>query len=360
MLFGEIATPALLVDHRVMEANLRQLQDACDARGVELWPHVKTHKMVRALELQLALGAKGATCSKIGEAEALLPSGVRRIFIANSLVDPAAAPRLRVLADSLDELIVAVTSIAHFEALAHVLRTAHLRLPVLLAVDTGLHREGVRSVADGCVVAGLIEKSPHMDLIGLYTHEGHAYGVNPPAALKEFVASVYSSLCAVRQALGDSLPLWPGCSVTAPLMLSEAGVKAVRPGTYIFGDLSLTDSTEVMPFNAAALTIYTTVVDRPTDGLALIDAGSKVFSGDKTKRAVSGRCVEIPTLEVSRVNEEHGYVTGEGVDQLKVGQRLRFVPAHVCTVVNLADCVRMIDGEKIIETWRVDARGRSD
>jgi D-serine deaminase-like pyridoxal phosphate-dependent protein len=108
------------------------------------------------------------------------------------------------------------------------------------------------------------------------------------------------------------------------------------------------------------LTVYSTVVDTPAPGLALIDAGSKVFSGDKTSTGISGRCVEVPSLVVSRVSEEHGFVTGEGVDDLKIGQRLRFVPAHVCPVVNLADRVRLIDDGRVEETWKVDARGRCD
>jgi len=356
----ELPTPALLVERQAMDANLRQMQDDCDSSGVELWPHVKTHKMVPALRRQLEMGAIGATCSKIGEAEALLPSGVRRIFIAHSLVDPAAAPRIKALQESLDELIIAVTSPAQCVALGNVLQAVGQRVPVLLAVDTGLHREGVRNSDDASLAASRINDSPYMRLIGLYSHEGQAYRIDAPEALSDLTGAVHETLMKINHTLGGNLPLWPGCSVTASAMTRMANVKAVRPGTYIFGDLSLTDTTGILPFDRAALTIYSTVVDLPAPGLALIDAGSKVFSGDKTPAAISGRCQELPSLVVSRVSEEHGYVTGDGVDNLKIGQRLRFVPAHVCPVVNLADCVRLIDGEMVEETWKVDARGRSD
>lgn len=343
-----------------MDANLLRMQKACDASGVELWPHIKTHKMVPALRRQLEMGAKGATCSKIGEAESLLPSGVRRIFIAHSLVDPAAAARIKNLHDSLEELILAVTSPAQCEVLGKLLEAAGMRVPVLLAIDTGLHREGVRTTEQAISAAERIEASPHMHLIGLYSHEGHAYRTDSPESLNQLTAEVHGILMEMRHALGGDLPLWPGCSVTAAAMTKMPNVKAVRPGTYIFGDLSLTDTTGILPFADAALTVYSTVVDLPAPGLALIDAGSKVFSGDKTPAAISGRCIEFPSLVVSRVNEEHGYLTGEGVDDLKIGQRLRFVPAHVCPVVNLADCVRLIDDGVVEETWKVDARGRSD
>jgi D-serine deaminase-like pyridoxal phosphate-dependent protein len=122
------------------------MQAACDANGVQLWPHIKTHKMVEVARRQLAAGATGLTCAKLGEAEAMLPSGVRRLFVAHSLVDPLHAPRIAALADALDELIVAVTSEAQAEALERVLARAGRRLPALMAVDTGLGREGARGV----------------------------------------------------------------------------------------------------------------------------------------------------------------------------------------------------------------------
>ena len=89
-----IATPAVLVDRAKLAANIRAMQATCDAHGVELRPHIKTHKMVAVARQQLAAGARGLTCAKLGEAEAILPSGVRSIFVAHSLVDPGQAPRL--------------------------------------------------------------------------------------------------------------------------------------------------------------------------------------------------------------------------------------------------------------------------
>lgn len=336
------------------------MQAVCDANGVELWPHIKTHKMVPILRRQLELGAVGATCAKLGEAEALLPSGVRQLFIAHSLVDLAKAPRLKALHEKLDRLLLAVTSVPQCEALERLLDAAEINVSVLLAVDTGLHREGVRDPLEAAALADKIRHSPRMELIGLYTHEGHAYGVSSSEEIPGLVARIHAKLIDCVQAAGGEVPLWPGCSVTAAIMARQLGVKAVRPGAYVFGDLSLTEKTGVMAAADVALTILATVVDRPDKSLALIDAGSKVFSGDKTASGLSGRCLEYPSLAVTRVNEEHGYVTGDGVEHLEIGQRLRFVPAHVCPVVNLAACVYAVEGDEVLEIWPVDARGRSD
>jgi D-serine deaminase-like pyridoxal phosphate-dependent protein len=359
-LFPELESPAVVMDDERLEANLRNMQAVCDAHGVELWPHIKTHKLVPILRRQLELGARGATCAKLGEAEAMLPSGVRRIFIAHSLVDLAKAERLRALAGKLDELILAVTSDVHFEALERLLEAAAISVPVLLAVDTGLGREGAREPERSAQIAARIRSSKRMSLLGLYTHEGHTYGVTNQKEADSRVREIHGILTAHAEAVGGGVALWPGCSVSATRMAALPGVRAVRPGGYVFNDLALCERTKIVPMEACALTVLATVVDRPEPGLALIDAGSKVFSGDKTRDGFSGRCLEYPDIVVRGVNEEHGYLAGEGVDRLNLGDRLRFVPAHVCPVVNLASEVAVIRKNQVAERWMVDARGRSD
>lgn len=360
MRVSDLSSPARLIDRDALDRNLRNMQACCDEAGVELWPHIKTHKLVPVLRRQLELGAKGATCAKVGEAEALLPSGVRQVFIAHSLVDLRLAPRLRALAGQLDRLILAVTSRGQFEALNRLLADAEIEVSVLMAVNTGLDREGVRGADEAKEVAALIRGSSRMELIGIYTHEGHAYGVGSPEEAAAVAGEVHEKLLEYLAAVGGDLPMWPGCSVTAAIMVGKPSVAVVRPGSYVFADLSLVESTRVVPREDAALTILATVIDLPEPGMALIDAGSKVFSGDRSQAGLLGRCVEDPEITVVKVSEEHGFLNGEGVAKLAIGQRLRFVPAHVCPVVNLAPEVHLVDGEEILETWVVDARGRSD
>lgn len=355
---ADLRTPAVLLEAEKLEANLRAMQGWCDAAGVELWPHCKTHKMVRVLKRQLALGAAGATVAKVSEAEALLPSGVRNIFIAHSLVDLALAPRLAALASQLDRLVLAVTSSHQFEALERVLDEAGIRAEALMAVDTGLGREGARTLEAAKSLADQIRKCPRLDLIGIYTHEGHAYGAAADS-VEATVQKVHDRLLEYREAVGGNLPLWPGCSVTAKLMAGREGVRVVRPGSYCFGDLYLTESTGVMPADAPALTVLSTVIDYPEPGLAMIDAGSKVFSPDKLANGISAREVGNPEIRITRFSEEHGFAALPPGFEPTICARWRFVPAHVCPVVNLASEVHLVDGEEVLETLRVEARGCS-
>ena len=355
-LIADLRTPAVLIEAGKLEANLRAMQDCCNAEGVELWPHCKTHKMVRVLKRQLELGAVGATVAKISEAEALLPSGVRNVFIAYSLVDPALAPRLAALSSHLDRLVLAVTSPFQFAALEKLLDAAGIHAEALLAVDTGLGREGARTPEAAESLADKIRKCPRLDLIGIYTHEGHAYGVAADS-VKAAVEKVHQRLLEYREVVGGNLPLWPGCSVTAKLMAGREGVRVVRPGSYCFGDLYLTESTRVMPADAPALTVLSTVIDHPEPGLALIDAGSKVLSPDKLANGISAREVGNFEIRITRLSEEHGFASLPTGFLPTIAGRWRFVPAHVCPVVNLASEVHLVDGDDILETWCVEARG---
>jgi len=357
MTIHELPTPSVLVDVDLLDANIRRMQEVCSAHGVELWPHIKTHKCIAILKRQLEHGAAGMTCAKLGEAEALLDSGVKRAFIAHSIVDPRVAPRLRALAERLDRLILAVTSEQQAGHLENIVREAGLELPVLVAYDTGLGREGARSVAQMQSLLAKLEKSKVLRPIGIYSHEGHCYG-SDPAKLNDDVDEVYRRLIEVSDAVGEKYLLAPGCSVSAARMATKPRIAMVRPGAYPLGDMSMAMRLPLMPWKQVAATVLATVVERPDVDLALIDAGSKTFSGDKSKDGESGRGWDNPDWVVKGVNEEHGYVRGPAANDLKIGDRKRFVVTHICPVMNLTDSVYAVRGEEVLEEWPIEARGR--
>lgn len=358
--FPDLATPAILLDRAKLDANIASMQAACNAHGVELRPHIKTHKMVEVARRQLAAGAAGLTCAKLGEAEAMLPSGVRSLFVAHSLVDPGQTRRLAALIDRLEDFRVAVTSEAHLEALLALAGRVGKKLSVMLAVDTGLGREGARDGAAAHKIAARIAASPQLSLRGFYTHEGFLYGTTRDQIAAR-AREVVERICAVRDAIDPALPVWPGCSVSARFIAENSAgrVQAVRPGAYMFGDLALSEKTGVMKSDEIAVQVLATVVDRPEPGLALIDAGSKTFSSDRTAENVFGRAADGRELAVIRVNEEHGYVRGAAVDTLKIGERVAFTPAHICPVINLTDEVTVVTDGQVTDTWRVEARGKT-
>ena len=353
---AENLTPRLLVDLDRLERNLAGMQLVCAAADVELWPHVKTHKSVAIARRQLALGAAGLTCAKLSEAEAMLPSGVRNIFLAHSLASPSSVERARALQQRLEKLVLAVTSLKHAAALVALLDRAGLSFPVALAVDTGLGREGLRTIAEAEEMSLYLSRHSVLQPVAVYTHEGSAYGLSPEK-LPLFVEQVDARLMQFRVALGGELPLWPGCSVTASAMAGKPHVAMLRPGAYVFGDLYLAEVTQSCRKTDLALKIRSTVIDLPERGLALIDAGSKTFSSDRLSDGTFARTLDGRDLKVTRVSEEHGFVTGGSTDQLQIGEEIDWIPAHVCPVVNLARELRVVNASGAEEIWNIDAGG---
>src|SRR6202049_4148786 len=124
-------TPALLVDLDVLEANIARIAAACRTYGVAWRPHSKAHKTPEIAQLQIAAGAIGVTCAKLGEAEVMATAGIRDILIANQIVGSIKIGRLVRLADDADP-IVCVDSIENLIELDAAFRSASSRLSVAI------------------------------------------------------------------------------------------------------------------------------------------------------------------------------------------------------------------------------------
>jgi len=140
MLISDLDTPAVIVDLDVMEHNIAQMQEQCRAWGVELRPHVKTHKIAEIAQMQLDAGAIGITVAKVGEAEVLPGDDV---LVAYPLVK-AKLPRLRELAKK-RRVKVAVDSVDVARDLKGI--------DTLVEIDVGVGRTGAQSPEQAVEIA---------------------------------------------------------------------------------------------------------------------------------------------------------------------------------------------------------------
>ena len=79
---NDLDTPAICIDLDIMERNLTAAADHCRRHGLAFRPHTKTHKSPEIARLQLASGAVGITCAKVGEAEVMVEGGIEDILVA--------------------------------------------------------------------------------------------------------------------------------------------------------------------------------------------------------------------------------------------------------------------------------------
>src|SRR5436190_7896267 len=192
-------TPALLVDLDLMEANIARIVATCREYGVAWRPHSKAHKTPEIAKMQLAAGAIGVTCAKLGEAEVMADAGIRDILIANQIVGPIKIGRLVQLADHADP-VVCVDNIENLIELDAAFRKASKRLSVAIEVDIGMNRAGVEPGPPVVALAHEIASRAGLRFVGVAGWESQATTIADPAEKERTVRDAVSALTASARA----------------------------------------------------------------------------------------------------------------------------------------------------------------
>ncbi len=345
-----IDTPTVLVDLNIAEANVRAFQDYCDSHGLQLRPHIKTHKLPRLAEYQIEQGAIGITCQKITEAEAMIAGGdMRDILITYNILGQDKVARLRALSEQV-RLSVVADNAAVVEGLSAGFADAKNPLAVLVECNTGADRCGVETPAEALELASAINAAPGLRFAGLMTYPptGGATQVTTwLAEAKDLIEATDLTVEVISS--GGSPDMWRAHQM--PLATEY------RIGTYIYNDRSLV-TRGTCDWDDCALTVLATVVSTPSKTRAIIDAGSKVLTSDLLGLDGFGHVLGHPDLKIDQLSEEHGRITSNQPTGLRVGDQLRIVPNHACVVSNMLDHVTLMRGDEIIGTEPVAARGQ--
>jgi D-serine deaminase-like pyridoxal phosphate-dependent protein len=336
-------TPVLELDLDAVERNIERMQRYCDDHGLALLPHVKTHKLPQIAAMQLAAGARGVVCQKLGEAEVMQAAGIEDILISFPLVGEAKARRLAALAAKA-RVTVAADSAAVARGLSAALDGDEIG--VLVDGDTGFGRTGVQSVAEAVALAELVVTLPGLRFAGLMTHPTPADGDFLAAARRELERRGVT----VERISGGGTP-------AAFHTHRHPEITELRAGTYVYGDRR-SIAAGVVSERDCALRVRTTVVSRPTAHRAILDAGSKTLSSDEAPAAGGGYglIVEYPHARLAAVSEEHGHVDLAGPGPA-VGEIVTVIPNHACAVTNLHDAVLAHRGGIPADVWPIAARG---
>ncbi|MEK1886800.1 MAG: D-TA family PLP-dependent enzyme [Phyllobacterium sp.] len=352
MTLSEIDTPAVLIDVDRADANLRRFQAYADSHGIAVRPHIKTHKLPRFAQRQVELGAVGITCQKLGEAEVMADAGLTDIFLPYNILGKSKLDRLVALNERVT-LAVTADSAVTIRGLAEAFGNGAKTLDVLVECDTGMGRCGVQSPEEAITLAKQIDSAEGLRFAGFMTYP-------KTGAVEQNEAFLAAARQKAVDAGFDPRIISNGGS---PDMWRAHEVKSAtehRPGTYIYMD-RFQVSKGVGGWDDCALTVLATVISRPTDNRAVIDAGSKALSSDTFGMEGFGRIVEYPDAVVASLSEEHGVIDVTACTRKpQIGDRIRIIPNHACVVSNLFDAVVLISGDEIVEVTPVAARGRVD
>jgi D-serine deaminase-like pyridoxal phosphate-dependent protein len=241
-------------------------------------------------------------------------------------------------------------------------------IAVQIEIDTGFHRCGLR-MDDHAAIEALAREAiaqPGIDFEGVTTHRGVFFDGAEAMTVEEAGRQEGELLVSVAERLRSTgitvHEVTAGGTITGRAVATVPGITEVRAGTYVFNDLM-----QLRLGSAAvddlALTVLSTVVSAQSPDRVTIDAGSKTLSGD---RGVVGGGGDAPAeiarsadgdAFVEQITEEHGMVR-VGTRPVALGDRLRFVPTHACTCVNLSDEIVGIRAGSVECVWPVLARGK--
>jgi len=326
---GELQTPALVVEQALLTANLDVMSAALP--GNRLRPHVKAHKCTSLARAQHRRGHLGFTCATIREVEGMACAGLGGdLLLANEVLD---ARRLGALIQDGARVTVAVDSVETVAAAA-----AGGVTEVVVDVNVGLPRCGC-APADAGRIAELAG-SRGLTVRGVMGYEGHLMMAQPVAEQARLTAECMALLTAAHADVGGDLISAGGTGTYAV----NTWATEIQAGSYALMDTAYAQLD--LPF-ANALSVLATVVS-VSPGWAVADVGLKSLGMDHGNPTIPGATVWF-------CSDEHTTFAPE--EPVRVGQRIRVLPAHVDPTVALHEAMHVVDGEVVIDRWPVNLRG---
>jgi D-serine deaminase-like pyridoxal phosphate-dependent protein len=358
-----VATPALILDIDALDRNIALMAERAKRAGLKLRPHAKSHKSAFIARRQIAAGAAGVCCAKLGEAEALAEAGIDGILITSPLAGAATARRAAALSKRLADLAVVVDHADQVRELEAAAGAAGTRLKVVIDIDVGLHRTGVPDMQGAVALAQRIGAAEHLALTGLQGYGGswqHMKGREARYAAVEQGVAILATTAKSLKAQGAAIAQITGGGTgtfgadAALRILSE-----VQPGSYVFMDAQYRDALgdDADGQFEQSLFVQSSVISVNQPGSVTIDAGLKAFATDAGPARPATQPFA-PDAYAFR-GDEHGRVMLPAGHATAIGQRIELVPPHCDPNVDKYDVYHVVSGDKLVDIVAIEARGRS-
>jgi D-serine deaminase-like pyridoxal phosphate-dependent protein len=323
---ADLATPALVADAALLDANLRAMSKALP--GPRLRPHVKAHKSTALARHQAALGHRAFTCATLREMEGMAAAGLGEdLLLANEVLDASRLGRLRA------RVTVAVDSAETIEAAAR-----GGVGEVLIDVNVGLPRCGCAPEAAGRLAD--LARGRGLTVRGVMGYEGHLMGVEDRAKRTAAVAESMALLAKAHAEVGGDVISAGG---TGSYDVNRVATE-IQAGSYALMDTAYAKLG--LPFRQALFVLATVISASPA--FAVADAGLKALGMDHGNPAIDG-------ARVWFCSDEHTTFASEAT--VRVGERVRLWPAHVDPTVAYHERIVLVEGDEVVGELPVDLRG---
>jgi D-serine deaminase-like pyridoxal phosphate-dependent protein len=352
-----VASPALLLHWGSVEENLRRMI-AIAGDPARLRPHVKTHKLPQIVARQVAWGITKCKAATIAEAEMSAAAGARDVLLAAPLVGPAIG-RFLALQAAFPEVVFSALADDEgaLRAVSGAAVAAGQQVTVLLDLDVGQGRTGVRPDETADAFYQLMVALPGIRPGGLHAYDGHLHQTEV-AARTAACDEGFAKVAALRDQLANAGLMVPavvvGGTPTFPMHARRSGVEC-SPGTCVLWDAGYAANLPDLDFLPAAI-LLTRVISRPAADRLCLDLGHKAVASEMPHPRVI-----FPALLEARVvmhNEEHLVLETPRAAEFPVGSVLYGVPWHICPTVALHSHVHLAQDGRAVDRWPVVARAR--
>lgn len=353
---AEIPSPALVLHWERVEENLRRM--LAMAPAARLRPHLKTHKLPQIVARLAELGVLKAKCATIAEAEMAAAAGAADVLLAAPLVGPA-VPRFLELMRGFPGVTFAglADDPDSIEALNAAALAAGMQVRVMLDLNVGQDRTGIRPDAAAAALYRRIAALPGLIPAGLHAYDGHLHQTDA-AERAAACAAAFAPVRALRDALlaaGLPVPvIVAGGTPTFPMHAASDDVEC-SPGTCVLWDAGYARKLPDLDFLPAAV-LLTRVISRPAPGRLCLDLGHKAVASEMPHPRVIFPA--LPDAAAVMHNEEHLVVETAAAADFPVGSVLAGIPWHICPTVALHSFVHVARRNSVTETWPVTARTR--
>jgi D-serine deaminase-like pyridoxal phosphate-dependent protein len=349
---ADLPTPALILDLDLARNNLRFMAERMKTMHAQLRPHIKVHKCAELALLQVQAGAIGVCTATVWEGIVMSRAGIEDVLIANEVCGKDKIQALA-LASRQGRLTVAVDNPRNCDELDQAVRAAGGRLDVLIEVDVGMQRGGVRSPEKAVALARHLNTLPGLRFRGVQGYEGHCM-LEPDRETR--IRKARKAMDELEETI-DSLRLAgfycevvsAGGTGTYDITGSDPRVTEIQAGSYVFMDMF---HGNLVPGFSQALTVLGTVVIHHGDTIVL-DCGRKSISIDFVPPVM----VPYPFYPASFFAEEHALFDVDERCRLQLGDTVELVPAYAPSTVNLYDAYHVVEGGVVTEIWPVIPRG---
>lgn len=361
----DLDTPALCVDLDALEANLATMQETVSRNGIASRPHAKTHKCPAIARLQMDSGSIGICTAKVGEAEAFLEHGIERVLMTTTNVTPVKIERAMRLRKWHPGFVQATDTPENARDLSEAARAAGVTADVVVDVDSGGHRTGIRAGRPALELAQLVDRLPGLRLVGMLCYDGGSQHVKGFQARRtqtlERLAPAAETFAMMEKSGLETGIFSGGGTGTYNIDHETPGITDVQVGSYVFMDaqyLAVGGATndEVYTDFQPSLTILTTVVNSQYEGRVTTDAGAKACTINQPWPIVKGEA----GMSYRSGSDEFGTLVYDNPSRTyRVGDKLELIVSHCDPVVNLYDQMYAVRNDRVEAVWRIAARGRS-